>query len=120
MVIDPTGTTTVLNAEPLSLDECVAMIKALDRHVPYMLIPGAVKCSDGGFIQGDPLLSLAEAGRMIGKSSATIKSWILKGHMRAVADPSGRLRVRLSELGRYYGPSQATQGENADKSRDNQ
>ncbi len=51
----------------------------------------------------DPLLSCAECGLLVGKTRKTVLRWIEEGLLRTVADPSGRRRVRKSELARWYG-----------------
>jgi len=51
----------------------------------------------------DPMLSLAEAGRLVGRSAGSIKNWIKDGLLRAVRDPSGLSRIRQSELEKFYG-----------------
>jgi hypothetical protein len=63
------------------------------------------KDKKGGFVthEEDPLLTLAEAGRMVGKSPSAIKNWLRDGLLRATRDPTGLSRIRQSELERFYG-----------------
>ena len=53
----------------------------------------------------DPMLTLSEAGAIVGKSRQTIRRWIADGLLRGVRDPSGLHRVRRSELLKFYGAS---------------
>lgn len=53
--------------------------------------------------QEDPMLTLAEAGRRVGRSANSIKNWINDGLLRSVRDPSGLSRIRQSELEKFYG-----------------
>lgn len=46
----------------------------------------------------DPLLSLREAGRLVGVSHTCIGRWIDKGVIRAVGGAATHRRVRRSEL----------------------
>jgi len=51
----------------------------------------------------DPFLSMAEAGRLIGKSRTTISRLIDDEVLEAVKDARGLRRVRKSELIRFFG-----------------
>lgn len=51
----------------------------------------------------DPMLSMSESGRLIGKSHTTIRRWIQDGLLAAVRDARGIHRVRKSELIRFTG-----------------
>lgn len=48
--------------------------------------------------QEDPLLTLTQAGDMMGVTHTTIKSWIMTGVLQGVMLPGGRLRVRQSSV----------------------
>lgn len=51
----------------------------------------------------DPMLSMSEAGRLIGRTHTTIRRWIDDGLIDAVRDVRGLRRVRKSELIRFTG-----------------
>jgi predicted site-specific integrase-resolvase len=47
-------------------------------------------------------LSLSEAGRQLGVSHHTIKKWCDAGLMRPITLPSGRRRITIKELRRFF------------------
>ncbi len=61
--------------------------------------------------QEDPLLSLSEAGRQLGKSPNTIKRWILDGLLTFCRRPNGLMAVRQSQVDRLLKTLQITAGE---------
>jgi hypothetical protein len=50
----------------------------------------------------DPILSLSEAGRLVGRTHTTIATWCEQGFLRYFRDPSGLRKVRKSDLARFY------------------
>lgn len=55
--------------------------------------------------QEDPLLSISEVGRQLGKSPQTIARWVLDGLLAAIRMPSGLMGVRKSEVNKFLGSS---------------
>jgi len=53
----------------------------------------------------DPILSLAEVGRQIGKSHQTIGRWVKDGLLAAIRTPNGLVGVRKSEVNKFLGSS---------------
>ena len=51
----------------------------------------------------DPILSLSEAARMMGKSSGTVGRWIHDGLLECIRMPSGLRGVRRSEVNKFLG-----------------
>ena len=50
----------------------------------------------------DALLSYSEAGELIGRSATTIKRWVADKLLTPTIDPSGRRRIRISQLKAFY------------------
>lgn len=48
----------------------------------------------------DPLLEVSVIARQMGVSQTAVRNWIRMGRLRAVRTPTGRYRVRQSELDR--------------------
>lgn len=53
----------------------------------------------------DELLTLADVGRQIGKTRATISNWVRDGLLEAVRLPSGLPAVRRSEVNKLLANS---------------
>ena len=69
-------------------------------------VPGSITSDEiHDFVENidDPLLSMSEAGHIIGKSPQTISRWMDEGLLAFYRDPTGLRRVRKSELVRFYG-----------------
>jgi excisionase family DNA binding protein len=49
----------------------------------------------------EPLYTPKEVGEYFGVQSATVRNWIRDGMLIAITLPSGRLRVRHSEMVKY-------------------
>lgn len=49
----------------------------------------------------DPILSLSEVGRQLGKTPTTISNWIRDGLLQAVRMPSGLFGVRKSAVNKF-------------------
>lgn len=52
--------------------------------------------------EDDPMLDLSACERLVGRSRHSIRRWIDDGALRAIRDPSGLVRVRKSELAKFY------------------
>lgn len=48
----------------------------------------------------DPMLSVAEAAKIIGISTDTLYNWIRRGEVVSLRSPGGRMKVRESEARR--------------------
>lgn len=55
--------------------------------------------------QDDPLLTITEVARQLGKSHTTIARWIQDGLLVAVMQPGGRVSVRKSQVNQFLGGS---------------
>lgn len=55
--------------------------------------------------QEDPILTLSEVGRQLGKSFDTINRWCRDGLLQYVRMPSGLFGVRKSEVNKFLGGS---------------
>jgi excisionase family DNA binding protein len=50
----------------------------------------------------DPLLTMSEVARRIGRSPSTIQRWVRDGLLKPVRDPSGLSRIRQSTVDAFY------------------
>lgn len=55
--------------------------------------------------QEDPILTLSEVGRQLGKSDMTIRRWVHDGLLQSIRMPSGLPGVRKSEVNKFLGGS---------------
>jgi len=53
----------------------------------------------------DPLLTISEVARQIGKHPSTISRWVSDGLLQAIRMPSGLPAVRKSDLNAFLGSS---------------
>ena len=55
--------------------------------------------------EDDPILTISEVGRQLGKSAQTIARWCKDGLLSAIRQPSGLFGVRKSEVNKFLGGS---------------
>lgn len=53
----------------------------------------------------DPMLTLSEVARQLGKHPSTIGRWVADGLLKAVPLPGGRLAIRKSQVNQFLGGS---------------
>jgi len=56
--------------------------------------------------QEDPILSIPEVGRQLGKSPSTINRWCLDGLLKHLRMPNGMLGVRKSQVNKILAASE--------------
>lgn len=61
--------------------------------------------------EDDPILTISEVGRQVGKSHTTIARWVHDGLLKAIRMPSGLLGIRRSEVNAFLGGSALPQKE---------
>ena len=55
--------------------------------------------------EDDPILTMSEVARRVGKSPQTVARWIHDGLLRAIRHPSGLPGIRQSEVNKFLGGS---------------
>lgn len=53
----------------------------------------------------DPMLTLSDVARQLGKSHTTIARWVQDGLLKAVMLPGGRMAIRKSVVNQFLGGS---------------